>query len=244
MKLSYQAYLLLLTTVLSNTALAQPVDSSDPNIPDDFGTDPDSAPHTENGAAIVQPDDSADRVNAPAIHTKCITFTSDNPNWRYHADGPWAKIGTGSFGSSSKKLCFPTTSSTGPGGALFIGTEQTPVGGNTKLECFFPNTGKGNCDVSLVDGYSLSVECDIPGSHKVGGSKNLFKTGKPCVDGSQLGRGICKNDKGYAPQQNDVTPFFKEGLTDGNYYCIWKNCKQDYYFPIGADIKCHVSGGR
>ncbi|MCJ1275821.1 hypothetical protein MMC21_003624 [Puttea exsequens] len=224
MKLSYQVYFLL-TAVLSNTAISQPLDNPD-------------------GAATVQPDNSTADANAAAIQNKCINFTSANPNWRYHADGPWASTGTGSFGSGSKRLCFPTTASNGPGGALFIGTEQKPIGGNTKLECFFPHTGTGNCDVSVVDGYSLSVECDIPRYHKVGGSKNLFKTGKPCVDKSQLGRGICKNDKGYAPHQNDVTAFFKEGLMDSNFDCIWKNCKQDYYFPVGAEVTCHVSGGR
>lgn len=242
MKLSYQAYLLLITTALGRITLAQPLNNDDPNIPDGFGRDPDSAPHTANGAAITQPDNSTDDFKAAAIQTKCVTFTSQSPNWRYRADGPWASVGTGSFSSGSKKLCFPTSDSAG--GALFIGTEQTPGAGNTKLECFFPHSGTANCDASLVDGYSLSVECDIPGHHKVGGSKNLFKTGKPCVDGSQLGRGICKNDKGYAPSQNDVTPFFKQGLTDDNFYCIWKNCQQDYFFPVGADVTCHVSGGR
>lgn len=238
MKFSYQAYLLLLTALISPAALGQPVDG-----PDDPGNDPDSAPHNKNGAAVANPGvqvTDVDKAKA-AGKTKCFTFTSDNPNWGYTMDRPWS--GSGKFGKGPKKICVPHNDDAG--GAMFIGSEAHPGPGNTKFECFIPSAGKGNCDISLVDGYSLSVTCEIQGGHKVGGGKNLWKQGKECNDKSLLSRGICKNDKGPgASKQSDVAPFFREGVQDKNYYCIWWKCGQDYFFNVGADIKCHVSGGR
>ena len=95
--------------------------------------------------------------------------------------------------------------------------------------------------MSLVDGYSLSVTCKA--AHQtIGGSTDLWKTGKACVDKSEEGQGICKNDKGYAKKQKDVTAFFQQGIQNGNDYYIWVNCSQDKYFPVTSDISCHVSG--
>lgn len=125
---------------------------------------------------------------------------------------------------------------------MFIGTEANPSAGNTKLEIFIPTSGTAYGDVSLVDGYSLSVTCKA-GSVTIGGPKNLWKTGKTCYDTSLLGRGICKNDRGTAATQGEVTNFFQSGLKNGNAYCIWKNCKVPAW-DVGKDIKCHVSGGR
>lgn len=230
MKSTYQAYLLLLISATSPAALALPAASSEDAV----------ASHTADGAPVINPgyDVSAAEVADAAIAKKCITFTSDNPNWHYTNSAPWS--GSGTFGSTGGKICVPHSDSAG--GAMYIGSEANPGPGSTKLECFFPSAGTANCDMSLGDGYSLSVKCDVPGHHSIGGNTNLWKTGKPCVDKSQEGRGICKNDKGYAPNQSDVTPFFQAGINNGNDYCIWVNCKQDYYFPVSADINCHVSG--
>lgn len=230
MKSSYQAYLLLLISATSPAALAQPTAS----------TGDDVAPHTADGAPVINPGhevSAAEAVGAANVK-KCITFTSDNPNWHYTNTAPWS--GSGTFGSAGGKICVPHSDSAG--GAMYIGSEANPGPGSTKLECFFPSSGTANCDMSLVDGYSLSVKCDVPGHHSIGGNTNLWKTGKPCVDKSEEGQGICKNDKGYAPHESDVTPFFQAGINNGNDYCIWVNCKQDYYFPVSADINCHVSG--
>ena len=125
---------------------------------------------------------------------------------------------------------------------MFIGTEANPSAGNTKLEIKFPTSGNAFGDVSLVDGYSLSVTCKA-GSVTIGGPTNLFKTGKMCDDTSELERGICKNDQGYADTQDEVTDFFQTGVQDGNVYCIWKNCPVPAW-DVGDDISCHVSGGR
>ena len=126
---------------------------------------------------------------------------------------------------------------------MYIGTEANPGPGNTKLEIYFPTSGTAFGDVSLVDGYSLSVRCVPSTGQVIGGNKNLWKTGKPCVNKSLLGRDICKNGKGYAPSQKDVTAFFKQGVRNGNRNCIWKDCPVPGW-PVTADYTCHVSGGR
>jgi len=55
---------------------------------------------------------------------------------------------------------------------------------------------------------------------------------------------ICLNAKGYAPHQEDVSPFFEEGLMGGNFDCVWGDCTRDCYFPVTTDGNCHGSGGR
>ena len=124
---------------------------------------------------------------------------------------------------------------------MFIGTEPYPSGGNTKLEMFLPTSGNAYGDVALVDGYSLSVRCQS-GSTIIGGSTNLWTTGKPCVDGDLLGPNICKNNMGYAATEGEVTDFFQEGLKNSNAYCIWKYCWVPS-FNVADPISCHVSGG-
>ena len=154
------------------------------------------APHSANHAPFVNPSDDIDSKAGVATvgATKCITFTSDNPDWRYTNDAPWS--GNGILGTSSQ-ICVPYSYSAG--GAMFIGSEAEPGPGNTKLECFFPTSGTANCDISLVDGYSLSVQCDIPNYHTIGGSADLWKTGQLCTDKSAIDRGICKNDQTSSP---------------------------------------------
>lgn len=232
MKTAIPASLILLVLFGSST-LANPV--PDTAIPD-------SAPHNAQGAATDNPGTTVtdEQKQAAAKSQKCITFTSDNPNWHYANTGVWGSA-TGTFGSGSKKICVPYND--GPGGAMFIGTTANPQGGNTKLECKFPSAGTANCDMSLVDGYSLSVTCKA-GGKTIGGGLDLWKTGAKCVDTSLENQGMCKNDKGYAPNQGDVTQFFQKAIQNGNQYCIWVNCKQDYYFPVTADVTCHVNGGR
>lgn len=160
MRSTYQGYLLLLAALISPTVLASPMDNVEREVGDDPGNDPDSAPHNENGAAILNPDFTVtdnQRANA-AGNKKCFTFTSDNPNWSYALTGPWGSS-KAKFGNGPKKICVPHNDNAG--GAMYIGSEANPGPGNTKLECFIPSAGKGNCDMSLVDGYSLSVTCDM-----------------------------------------------------------------------------------
>lgn len=233
MQLKYPTSLLLLTAISGPTALAQPVAAPEGSTI--------TIGHTPDGTAIFPKNSSITAADAAGARQtkKCITFTSDNPDWRYANTGPWGEA-SDTFRSTNGKICVPHNDAAG--GAMYIGTEGRPGAGNTKLEIFFPSAGNAYGDVSLVDGYSLSVRCQ-GGSTTFGGSKDLWKTGKPCRDTSLLGRGICKNDKGYAPTQADVTAFFQEGLKGGNDFCIWKNCKVPAW-DVGRDIKCHVSGGR
>ena len=235
MKLTYQLSLLILAAISDPTALAQPVGAA---TPDDTTI---TISHNPDGTAVFPTNSSntaSDRTKA-AQSNKCITFTADNQDWHYANTGVWGSA-SGTFRSTGGKICVPHNDAAG--GAMYIGTGANPGPGSTKLEIFFPSSGNAFGDVSLVDGYSLSVKCTA-GSTSIGGDKNLWKTGKPCRDTSLQGRGICKNDQGYAPNQSDVTAFFQEGLKGGNEFCIWKNCKAPGW-PVGRDIKCHVSGGR
>ena len=232
MQLITPAFLLLLIALGGPVALARPATAPESNTI--------TVKHTSDGTALFPTSSAKGAVLVAQSTTKCITFTSDNPNWRYANAGPWGQA-SGSFGSGTKTICVPQND--GAGGAMFIGTEAKPDAGNTKLEIFLPTSGTAYGDVSLVDGYSLSVRC-VSGSTVFGGSTNLWKTGNTCYDTSLLGRNICKNAKGYADAQSQVTNFFQQGVQNGNSFCIWKNCAQVPGFPVTNAISCHVSGGR
>ena len=144
------------------------------------------------------------------------------------------------FGTSSAEGpyngCFDDNAS---GGAIFIGTDPNPFGGTTKLECAF-NANQPNCDISLVDGYSVSVACTAPGGQKFGSGIDLWSQGTcPDVVGS-----TCKNTNGYAPAQSDVAKFFQPAFPD---YWIWVSGQTNENNPplkeVGT-IKCMVSGGK
>ena len=245
MKVSTCNLSILLITLLSAATFASPVPQGNSTAdPDAIPTNGASAPHSSDGAAVINPgvERVADvKITTAARSQKCIKFSTDNPNWRYRNDGPWK--GEGYFGFNENDICVDRSDTTG--GAMFISTGSDTPAGSTKLECYFPTSGKANCDVSLVDGYSLSVTChtakwDTP---TIGGKVNLWKTGAGCEDQSLKGSGICKNDKGYARREGGVSPFFQHAIQGDNNYCIWVNCKQDYYFDVDEDLYCHVSGG-
>lgn len=90
MKFTNQAYLLLVAAIISPTALAQPVDNIERNVGDSSSNDPDTAPHTESAAAVVNPGFTVtDEEKADAVHNKkMVTFTSDNPNWGFTMNAP------------------------------------------------------------------------------------------------------------------------------------------------------------
>ena len=173
---------------------------------------------------------------AESIDEVCIQITSDNPQWTFATQPPWREI-SGQFGSlTNGQLCVNTDDEAG--GAIFIGTTPNPSRGNTKLECFFPTSGMANCDLSLVDGYSLSVACETT-EGTIGGSVDLWSDSTHCdhVDKSQ-----CINDKGYRSAEMDVDAFFQPAIQNGNSYCIWWACRQDLFFPVTQQLRCHVSG--
>ena len=127
---------------------------------------------------------------------------------------------------------------------MYIGSSANPGAGNTKLECYFPtdSTQQSNCDISLVDGYSLSVTCTMKGASQpqIGGSVDLWTSGT-CPGGAQ--DGFCKNANAYDAAQSDVDAFFQPGIKAPNNYCIWWACTQDSFFNSGSEISCHVSAG-
>ena len=237
---------LLLASVLSSTVLANPVPSVVTSTFIGVPTDGASAPHNVSGAAVINPGEHT-AVGKPEFEVlstgqKCINFKSANPNWHYRMDGPWS--GSGQFGSGWKQICMPRSDSAG--GAMFIAPNADTPAGSTKLECFFPSQGTANCDVSLVDGYSLSVACTTSkhSTPTIGGYYNLWKDATGCEDQSMVNQGICKNDKGYQGSQAAVTGLFQAATWNGNNYCIWADCSQDYFFSMDEDLNCYVSGGR
>lgn len=232
MQLSYSTNILLLLATYGLSALGHPLQARDESSA--------TVSHDSNGNADFPSNSSVSTKEdaAAATSKKCISFTSDNDQWHYANSGVWGSA-SGTFASAGGKICVPHNKA---GGAMYIGTEANPTAGDTKLEIQFPSSGNAYGDVSLVDGYSLSVKCTA-GSTSIGGSTNLWKTGKKCVDTSQKSRGVCKNDKGYAASQSDVTAFFQAGLKNGNNFCIWKNCKVPAW-PVTADVSCHVSGSK
>ena len=195
---------------------------------------PAHAPHTANHAPAYNPLPLIDED----VGEVCIQFTSDNPNWSFTNQPPWG-TNSGTFGSLGGQMCVPTSNSAA--GAMFIGPDANPGPGSTKLECYFPTSGEANCDVSLVDGYSLSVTCTAE-NQVIGGGVDLWSDGQPCLDTSAQNQGICKNDLGYAATQDDVSAFFQPAVNNGNQYCIWVDCGQDYYFAVTSTLSCHISG--
>ena len=118
-----------------------------------------------------------------------------------------------------------------------------PGPGSTKFECLFPKSGEANCDVSLVDGYSLSMECKAGGQPKnIGGGVDLYKTGKKCPD--QQGVNCINGNGASAGGQGDINAFFQPAVNNGANYCIWHNCSQDYSFNVDAGLSCTVTGGQ
>ena len=220
----------VLFTILAGQSMAMPSISS----PRDVTKFQSHAPHSANGAAVFNPDPDSTKV----VSQVCIEFSFDNGNWWYTKQNPWGS-GSGTFGSlPNKKMCLPTNN--GAGGALFIGPNPNPGPGSTKLECFFPTSGTANCDISLVDGYSLSLIC-APSSSTgsfIGGTVDLWTEGNSCPDKQGPN---CINQNGYAPNQGDVNKFFQPAVQNQD-YCIWVNCAQDYYFPVTDTLNCYVTG--
>ena len=137
----------------------------------------------------------------------CINFEFQvsDPSWYYRFD-------TGSTGqfSSLQKTCISGSS------AMFFGRDAESVKGGqiTKLEWHIDHStekAQSNIDVSIVEGYSLSMECTgFPSgatAPAIGGTTNLFHLGTcPHREGKN-----CVNDGGPSDTSN---PWF----TTGGYY--------------------------
>lgn len=133
-------------------------------------------------------------------------------------------------------MCLPRTNSFG--GALFIGAHPILIANTTKLECFFPNSETANCDISLVDGFSLPLTYNM-GSQSMGGDIDLWNTGTRCENESDKHLGVCTNTREINAEAN-VPDFFQPAIRDGNSYCIWTKCTQNPFFSIHNELKCHV----
>lgn len=157
-------------------------------------------------------------------------FTTE---WYWTNSNPWS--GTGD--SSAASQCFAANDSAG--GAMYIGSFPNPGPNNTKLECFFPTSGSGNCDISLVDGYSLSVNCSLPNAASIGltPAQNLWNSNIACPGIVQ--DGYCSNPNGYDPAITDVGTFFQPAI-DTCY--IWQLDGLDPEFAGPTSISCTVSG--
>lgn len=164
---------------------------------------------------------------------KCIdiTFTSENPKWNYYFNGGWG-MGSGNVGQlKTKSLC--------GSGAMFVGQQTreqglgSAAGGNTKLECTVTGSGKRDsvCNVSVVDGYSLSMHCTGFGSGDIGGTKNLFDLGK-CPRKNPIGP-TCVNTRGHT---NNALQFFKNG---GKYW-FQDNVFVGTTFQGTPKVTCHI----
>lgn len=118
----------------------------------------------------------------------------------------------------------------------------------TKLECTFGVDGQ-NCDISLVDGYSVPLECTIAGatpSETIGGTTDLNTLGS-CT--SKGGDNTCKNANSYGSAASGVSSFFQPAYSDdgnapGGNYCIFNLCggKSYAFFKGTPTIDCKVGG--
>ena len=207
---------------------------------------PTSAGNIRRNSTQVGPSPSSGllqrRFSVTTDHTNdfCIDFTFDNPNWYFTRQPPWGNE-AGTFGSlKNGRMCLPRTDIFG--GALFIGAHPGPIANTTKLECFFGASNTANCDISLVDGFSLPVTCTV-GEQRMGGNIDLWSTGVRCENESNKHLGICTNTREDRAERN-VPEFFQPAIQHGNSYCIWTRCTQNPFFPVHHKLKCHIGATR
>ncbi|KAI9710410.1 MAG: hypothetical protein M1812_007446 [Candelaria pacifica] len=212
---SYLSILLALSalsTVLAVPAAMPADDTSEvtDTTPEDASINNSKQESDRLSASLSTPTGDESKAVAAAAASKCIdiTFQSSNGNWNYFFNGGW--------GSASGKVSALGTKSLCGSGALFVGYQTraqglgSAAGGNTKLECTVTGDGKVDnvCDVSVVDGYSLSMHCTGFGTGDIGGTQNLFSLGTCPKVNSQGGGKACVNTNGHS---NNAAQFFKNG---------------------------------
>ena len=208
-------------------------------------TAPTTAPTTATNVATPSSSSTAAPAASPGTKNKSTTGdTSTGSGWCIDLSGNIDFYYTiQGWGSSSGKGPLTNFCPGYQSGAIFIGTEANPESGNTKLECAFVATAGGisDCDVSLVDGYSVSVTCTAPGSVKFGSSVDLWSQNTcPDVVGS-----TCVNvNGGSATSISQIAEFFQPASPDD---CIWHdgiNGDNDPSLTQTGTIDCTVSGGK
>ena len=132
---------------------------------------------------------------------------------------------------------------------MFFGVVQNPAKCNTELECNFPS-GQGqntmpNCDISLVDGYSLNVACTIPGSSApigYNGNLNTYSNSVGHACQSPKSGECCQNLQGpFVSSPDQVDPFFSPAADT----CFIYQAKgtQSFFTGSSITITCTVSPG-
>ena len=226
--------------------------SSNPNqAPSGFTAPPPPPPSSSPAApAPSSPATGGGGSGQSGKGTICINFSGD---FYFANAGSWGtKSGQGAAAASQ---CFGMV----PGGAMFICESECNASGDaapakyTKLECNFEGEYP-NCDISLVDGYSLPLECTIPGAapSKIGGLTDLNTlTSCPTTGGDNT----CQNAQGYngggSATAPPVSPFFLHANTNnpdqpgpGGNYCVWQTCSgpSDAFWNSATNptISCQV----
>ena len=190
------------------------------------------------------------KVSTPSVQTTtshdgkiCINFSGGDFHFLNY--GSWGtKKGRGAQEASQ---CFDQV----PNGGMFICESECNASGDaapakyTKLECTFGGQ-YANCDMSIVDGFSLPVECHIPDakpSDKIGGLVDLDSLTQ-CP--SKAGDNSCGNAGAYQPSEAGVSQYFENGNIDkggkGGNYCVYQFCSptSDIFFTGTPTISCQV----
>ena len=158
----------------------------------------------------------------------CIQFTG-NEEFHWLSTGGWA--GFSGKGTASASRCWDPVADTG----IFFCENECDQAGDaapakyTKLECTFGDDFQ-NCDMSIVDGFSLPVECTLPGANppKIGGLKDLDELAK-CPS---MVHNTCSNTQAYSDERSAVDAYFGNAeWGPGGNYCVWNKCG-NYSDPV------------
>lgn len=188
-----------------------------------------------------------------ASNDNCIKLTGSS-SYTWKADGSFASLGSGPI--ANKTHCFGSGS-----GGISIGAPDALPGaaGNTRIECFFPESETDadfyNCNLSLVDGFSAAVTCEVAG----GGWPNSHNESQPLGCGYDLMADCpeeaydddckcCKNHAGaHVESAKAVAPVFQACDHSDEF----ANSAEIYYNMIGAfkfkksdfPLECKVGPG-
>ena len=173
----------------------------------------------------------------------CVNF-SGNDNFHFLNTGSWGS-NSGS-GTQSASQCFEPSANAG----MFICESECQDAGDaasakyTKLECTLGGEWQ-NCDISLVDGFSLPLKCTISGASPapyVGGTEDLGSCPSPGQDNT------CLNANSYQGAETDVAQYFQNAdqyqpnSQSGPNYCVFQTCSKysDVFFSGTPTIECEV----
>ena len=184
------------------------------------------------------------------------TASSGNGQICINWEGDFHWLMQGGFGSDAgsggadASRCWDTSVT---GAAMFICESECNGSGDaapakyTKFECTL-STGFPNCDMSLVDGFSLPAACTFEssaGQVTIGGTQNLWDLASCDSPG---GDNTCYNAQGYSSDISQLSPFFQNAYNDQNNYCNWQTCPEksdpawsSTTFPT---ISCTVGAGK